>query len=972
MAKNFKAQLPKVISKANKDISTIIENDIAKESVLLKELVDQVIKANLDVKKKNNQRILDTRKRLKELDEQIDDLTISIELLDRETIIQQLNEMIDAKNKIFTARQEIRFFDNEKLPSRLETLNKIYYSLTSPVEKVKEFDLLYKEKLTNHNQLLQTKQLEVTNTIATLLQDLHKTKYTNLSKSLLTLDNIKSQIETFETVYLAQLSSSIDYEYELIDESKSNFYNVDSDEILNKQITEEHIKNTEALDQKEKELTENYNQKQEELINVYKEYEKQVLSKFEEKNAQALEKEREQRENIETQLKDIRLDIMQAEKRNNFKEVQTLLKRFDKVEKQLNTKSNKQLSKESSSLTTGKKQKVNQSLRDLELKYIKDKHKLEYEKAYEDIQFQEAKILHKIKTDYDGLTGDYEINKKRVQNIKELVNLKSKLVGEIHKLRLELRYTELDLMKQNDLLELNIYDAIKPLFKELKDIELTRTNLIKQEIETHELIHLEQDFKLKKAIEDIKLDHEVHHIDKDILIKRNGTLIDIQKEIEELNSDLIYQESLIAIAKKEHELQLIKVQSLYENERSLAEEQKERINLGIKVNETFVKTTLQNQLLFAEQQIQCADSEYDIRIESINLTFEQEVTYAQKKIDYYKQKYEYEKNKLEKDLEDKLEDLNYKLLLFTDHKDNKEIQDKIDEFTAHYNKLIKDITEKEQQDAEIIRYEKVITEAKNRQELAINEANTIKQQTIDSFKSLYDATKIKYDELLEENNEQQGIIPLLAETTKESSDSRLQQATKEADQLFEERTKESYEFIEVTSKKIEELKNTTDMEEFIKEQRKIKRDKLEVHQSKTQKIKDQREQDIIPLQDKLTINEEGTTTIDKNALFIELPIITSNYLDNEYDLKKREINQIISARIIKDTEYVSKKLKEIDAVHQKTITKLKQAITPYKKYIKFASKGVNASKKELKSDYEKRLRKLTSEAIKELKDKEYI
>ncbi len=973
MARNFKAQLPKVISKANKEISTLIENDIAKESVLLKDLVDQVIKANLDVKKKNNQRILDTKKRLKDLDKQIDDLTVSIELLDRETIIEQLNEMIDAKNKIFIARQEIRFFDNEKLPYNLETLNKIYHTLTSPVEKVREFDQLYRTTLFQHNDLLKEKQLLLTNTISSMLKDLYKQKFDNLNKSLLGLDTIKESIESYELVYLEQLSSAMHLEYELLDQSKSKFYNVDSDEILNKQITEEHNTNKNNLKQKEIDITETYNQKQKEIISQYKEYETSVLEKFNSKNKQALEKQQAATVKIDNELKEIRLDIMQAEKRNDFKSVTVLLKKFDKVEKQRNSKTNKQLNKESSTLTDSRKQKTNQQLRDLELNYIKDKHNLNYEVAYEEIRFQEAKILHKIKTDYDGLQSDFDINKKRVTNIKEILMLKSKLLSEIHKVRLELRYLELDIMKENDILELTIYDTFKLLLSELKDIEINRTDLIKQQIETHELIKLEQEFKLNKAIEDIKLNQETHSIDKQILIKRNGTLIDIQKEIENLNSELIYQESLIAIAKKEHELQLIKVQSLYENERSLAEEQKDRINLGIKVNETFVKTTLKNQLLFAEQQIQVAASEYDIRVESINLTYDQEVTYAQKKIDYYKQKYEYEKTKLEKELEDKLEDLNYKLLLFTESKDNKEIKHKIEDLEKYYDKEISDILEQEQQDKEIIRYEKVISDAKARQTSAIIEAETLRNNTVESFRSLYDATKQKYDDVLEENTEQKGIIPLLTNKSNESSTSRLAQATKEADALFEERTKDSYIIIEETKQKIKDLNDTDDTEAFIKEQRKLKIDKLEQHKQKTETIIQKRQEDILPYQEKLTLDESNRNKEKlSESLFVNMNIMTPTIIEETYTKRKKDSKDIAYQAILQDQEYVKEKQKDIDSLHQKTINELKQAITPYKKYMRFASKGVNASKKELKSDSEKRLRKLTNEALKELKEKTYI
>jgi len=123
MAKSFNSSLPKVISKANRDISTIIESDIASESRILKNLVDQVLKANLEVKKKNNARITETKRRITELDSEIANLNITIDDVDRDTVIRQLNEMIHTENNIFNAKQEIRFFDNEKAQEKIDSFN---------------------------------------------------------------------------------------------------------------------------------------------------------------------------------------------------------------------------------------------------------------------------------------------------------------------------------------------------------------------------------------------------------------------------------------------------------------------------------------------------------------------------------------------------------------------------------------------------------------------------------------------------------------------------------------------------------------------------------------------------------------------------------------------------------------------------------------------------------------------------------
>ena len=176
MAKSFKSSLPKVISKANKEISTIIENDIAKESELLKNLVDQVLAANMEVKKQNNLRVTETRRKLQELDIEIDELNKSIDLVDRETVLEQLNGMIDAENKIFSARQEIRFFENEEVSDKLEQLNQIYNSLESSIFITRQLEDTYQNILANSNDMLFDKQLELTTNVIQLMETLYDEK----------------------------------------------------------------------------------------------------------------------------------------------------------------------------------------------------------------------------------------------------------------------------------------------------------------------------------------------------------------------------------------------------------------------------------------------------------------------------------------------------------------------------------------------------------------------------------------------------------------------------------------------------------------------------------------------------------------------------------------------------------------------------------------------------------------------------
>mgnify|MGYP000974488704 CR=1 FL=1 len=118
MAKVFKSNLPKVISVANKEISTLIESDIASESQVLKGLVDQVLKANIEVKKKNNLRITETKRRINELDNEISEEVIGFgEILPDPNNRFQLSQTVKDKWGLPVLEFETSFGSNElKMP----------------------------------------------------------------------------------------------------------------------------------------------------------------------------------------------------------------------------------------------------------------------------------------------------------------------------------------------------------------------------------------------------------------------------------------------------------------------------------------------------------------------------------------------------------------------------------------------------------------------------------------------------------------------------------------------------------------------------------------------------------------------------------------------------------------------------------------------------------------------------------------
>ena len=593
MAKTYKSNLPKVISKANRDISTIIESDIASEARLLQELVNQVRDANLEVKKNNNQRITETKRKLSELDEEISNLNSSIDLVDRETVIQQLNEMIDAENKIFTARQEVRFFDNKKTPERIITLDGIYEELVSSVDMFNEQDGNFRNKVLGSNRLLFDRQLEVTNEIITLMDSLFDSKKDFVTNEIKSMTGIYDNVKVLEDEFNSYIKESIDSCYALGLDSGSVFKEIEDDENIEEKIKLDYEnkliqinKNIEASELK-------FMNKKEEIDKAYQKFEQNLITKQEINNEKFLGVEREQKKAIDKKLKNIRLQIMDAEKKNDLSKASKLMKEFDKIEKSTSSlKVTTKLSKELSASTKKAHIKSLNNLLAIEKKHLSEINKQNQNLSLENIKYDESKILYKIKSDYSGLLEDVDINKDRVTNLREYLDTKVRIGKKKIKLKEEIRLKELNMMKDNELEELILFDTFKKFLLELKDIEDTRIKSLKQNVDNYSFIKIEQEYLAKKSIEDTKLDQNLNDIDKLILSRRNETLIKNEKIKEEANSEIIYQESLINIARKEHELQLIKVESLYENERNLAEEQIERINLGVKVNDAFVKTTL--------------------------------------------------------------------------------------------------------------------------------------------------------------------------------------------------------------------------------------------------------------------------------------------------------------------------------------------------------------------------------------------
>jgi len=946
MAKTVVSNVPKVMSKANREISSVIESDIALESQLLKELVDKVLSSNLDVKKRSNQRITETKRKLAELDDEIKNLNISIDLVDRDTVIQQLNEMIDAENNIFKARLEIRFFKDEKAQDRLEAMNKIYTNLLESVQNINIFEEKYRDGIVHSNNLLFNKQVELTRQVILIMEDFFEQKRDFTKREIIRFSSLSNKIIKLEDEFNHFIEKKLESCVLIRKTSSSFFTDKDDDAFMNEKITQEHEDKLLEFENSFEYAKEIYEDKKNQV--------NQELLKF--KNV------------LETNNQPLIVDD-NTEVIDEFSKEVTINTEVDEAiedEKtsQLETETEKVIVK--TDFTSIKEQlkihkKLLKKLKILESGFAADSNKNQFSVALENVMFDEAKMLYRMKSDFAALQNDMLINKDVMFNMEDYLNSRVDVRSQIVNFKLELRIAELQIIKDNEILELNLIEKFNELLADLDRIEHLRIIALRRNLNDFDLVKIEQDYQLQKSIHEMKLDCDLADFEKLIAKKRNETLVKYEKIKEEANSKIIYQESLINIAKKEHELQLIKVKALYENERILAEEQIDRINSGIKVNDAFVKTTLENQLLFADQQIKCATSEYDIRVESINLTRSQELDYAYKKINYFKHKYDYDITKVKKELEEKLEDLDFKLLLYTDEKDNLEIKSKIKAIKSKYNKMIKKIRLDESKDEDILRYQKVIDAANLRADEAIAEAAVLRDQTIDSFSGLYDKTKNRYellDDVVTENSTKVSV-PALSSTAVSSANDRLQRAIKEADELYNEKIILPLSIIKETKAFLDVHTYSEDTNDYINSQKEFRRVRIT---------------ECIDLLDNLVIEKDKNIRISNEeferqigVMIVKLDNIKSS-LQNVGSYKtvaiiEKDFEKDKQKEIEKHNDYIKKlddfmitRLMIHEKVHNENNAEIRLTIKPYKKYIKLASKGVNAKRKVLSEQYKSRLK----------------
>jgi len=944
---------------ANKDLATLIDDDLKQESTLLQKLIQEVVEANQQVKDSHQRRVEETEERLAILNAEISRL--------KDEIDQEENKDTTSFTKVFETKAKV--YDHLDTIRHsiltLYTTNPLSKSLTTFKEELLEFTTetltpIDKEAIQYVHEL-QSNLSEHAHFIANDADALNESLNIDL-KSFETAVTEKTlafnkQVVTFHDELIKQLETRTHY-----------FLQNNTTEDFDTKIKNTYEENIARIDQELKAIETAHHQDQRALSNKINLFEqnkrKELIDKY---GLQDNENDTSQ----DNALKQLKIDIIRAEKTGNEKALERLMNDYQKLTK--NTSNNKNQKKISEILTNSVykySKTIEKEKQQRKIDYLKDTYAIRLKKELENIKYNTSTVLFKLEDDQEALKNDEKITNDIVQSIFDKLDTLKKFVTDLLKELFTYQKSTLNFEKKALTLEnerLRSFDAFKQL---VKQHEVKTLSVLNQNTFDLNAIQYFHQAHTSKVLQSLKHFHAYNKLQKQKLDHIHTSDILMLKEQQKAEQERLFQESLIQIAEKEFELQSMKLRNLYDHETSLINAQTERLESGLNVNKAMVETTVERQVNFAEQQIRFAESEYDARIEHIEEALSQEIDYAKEKqdkvIDSYEQKIFATKNTFKQ----RLEALTYKKALFTDLKSQKNIEQQINELKQEQETLIAKIENDQLNDPIFKRYQHQINLAQKRAETARNDAEEIKQQTIDSFSDLREQSETKLKSIQDAQSETR-LLPHLDQEGESLAKKRLDEGIEEAKAFYEEKIQAPLLALKRIDDKINALNKGDEYDSkltSINDQI----DQLEhAYQATLDEGAQVFEENIKHNQEaRKAFEEKAEKTLDVlNDKGIEKLIdhntqsINTFYLQKEKSIDKhleKEIH-VIEARF---TEHVAR-IKESELIIQESF---KETLKAYAKYLTKATR----SQKDAKKDAEKQSNVSLKKAIADFKKNSQI
>jgi len=207
-------------------------------------------------------------------------------------------------------------------------------------------------------------------------------------------------------------------------------------------------------------------------------------------------------------------------------------------------------------------------------------------------------------------------------------------------------------------------------------------------------------------------------------------------------------------------------------------------------------------------------------------------------------------------------------------------------------------------------------------------------------------------------------MPVLNNSAISSADDRLQKALREADELYEEKVIDPKKIIEERKAFLEETISNTETDEYIQSQKERKRALMDEHKVNIDKLLEEKQEKMLDLGDtlyKAKLIQEKELEQSREDLFKDAKYRNEQDINSDYDAlfdKERKLHEAYKQAL---NNKIKKMISSYPSLLKEENNKIKKVLKPYKKYIRFASRGLTAKKKDLAKKFNKLLKKELNE-----------
>ena len=345
----------------------------------------------------------------------------------------------------------------------------------------------------------------------------------------------------------------------------------------------------------------------------------------------------------------------------------------------------------------------------------------------------------KIIKDEINFLSILQMNKEHKINVNfDIKTLKIK--QQINEIESQLSYQSEKLMIKQDIDLLNILRDIQMFYVQNHgNSSLIVNSLVKEKLIIERLekgINYHMDYLVKES-----------NLNRKFLSIITQILESHIRDTESHNIRVVDSTAKIKLALKEYDILALHFNTMYENEKRFLVLQSNRVSEENKINNEFILTTFENQMRFAGEQMMLANDEYKLRVEAIMKAIDEEREYYFDIINNKIRVYHDRQKNISDEYQAKLYYDTYMMQEIDDNKQRKTIEKQIEKSKVFHDDLITEI------DKEIAN-DKIISDAKRRLreldahfEIAVMDAQTIRDDTINEMSELYEQAEQKYNSL---------------------------------------------------------------------------------------------------------------------------------------------------------------------------------------------------------------------------------